>query len=85
MTAAQISDPAFHWDDLHEVISQSDRKNRHRRHIKHRVELADWPDNWDVLEVLVEELIHTTREVSSIRVSTIIWQATERHKCELAL
>ena len=50
-----IPDPALYRHNLHEVVSQCDCENWHRRNIEHRVELADGTDDRDSLEVFVEQ------------------------------
>ena len=72
LAAAPLANPALHGHDLHEVVSKSDRQDRHGRDVQHWVELANLSNDGDVLEVLVEELVYLAG-VNSGR--TIFWGA----------
>ena len=52
--AAPLADPALDGYDLHEIVSESDCKDRDCGNVQHRVELAYLSNNRDVLEVFVE-------------------------------
>ena len=49
-----LTDPALHWHDLHEIISECNGENGDGRHVEHWVKLTDLPDERNILEVLVE-------------------------------
>ena len=82
LEAAPISDPTLHWHNLHEVISQGDCKDWHCRYIEHRVELTNWSDYGDGLEVFIEKRVNPTWEVSSANLRiALVGKSAECHEC----
>ena len=52
-----MADPALHWHNLHEIVTERDREDRHGRYVEHGVELAHLTDEGNILKVLVKEFI----------------------------
>jgi hypothetical protein len=57
-TRVALGQPTLDGHHLHQVVSESDREHGHRRDVEHGVQVAERTHDWNVNEVLVEEVFN---------------------------
>ena len=69
---------------MHQVVAQRYCQDGDCGDVKQRIELTHLADEWDCVEVPVEQLLRVARETAFDLTAAVV-DAREGHKCELAL